>query len=81
MYEAGKVGGAPIVAGSEASEMLEATKASLDPVAVLGYDAITKLLAEMSMSHDVNIVESIRLRQIFGTDPNGVRVELNFTGD
>ena len=48
MYEVGKVGGAPIVAGSEASEMLEATKASLDPVAVLGYDAITKVLAEMS---------------------------------
>ncbi len=35
MNESGEVGGAAIVACSEAAEMLEAAKASLDPVAVL----------------------------------------------
>ncbi|AMK19889.1 MULTISPECIES: VOC family protein [Sphingobium] len=46
-----------------------------------GHDAITRTLADMGLPHEVNVVESIGLRQIFAIDPNGVRVELNFTGD
>ena len=35
MNEAGEVDGSPIVAGCEAAEMLEASEASLDPIALL----------------------------------------------
>ncbi|NWK98338.1 glyoxalase/bleomycin resistance/extradiol dioxygenase family protein [Sphingobium lactosutens] len=46
-----------------------------------GHDAIKQTLADMGVPYEINVVASIGLRQIFAIDPNGVRVELNFTGD
>lgn len=46
-----------------------------------GYDAIVQRLGEMNLAYDINVVASVGLRQIFAIDPNGLRVELNFTAD
>ena len=35
----------------------------------------------MNLAYDINVVASVGLRQIFVIDPNGLRVELNFTAD
>jgi catechol 2,3-dioxygenase-like lactoylglutathione lyase family enzyme len=46
-----------------------------------GYDDVKARLDARGMAHQVNLVASIGLRQIFTQDPNGVLLELNFFGD
>ena len=46
-----------------------------------GYDEMIARLDTRGMERQVNLVESIGLRQIFTMDPNGVLLELNFFGD
>ncbi len=46
-----------------------------------GYGEVKARLDARGMEHQVNLVESIGLRQIFTMDPNGVLLELNFFGD
>lgn len=47
----------------------------------MGHDIIIARLEAMGAAFECNLVESIGLRQIFVLDPNGLRLELNFTGD
>ncbi|WP_327753816.1 VOC family protein (plasmid) [Sphingobium sp. SJ10-10] len=47
----------------------------------IGHDIIKARLDAMGADYECNLVESIDLRQIFVFDPNGLRLELNFTGD
>jgi catechol 2,3-dioxygenase-like lactoylglutathione lyase family enzyme len=46
-----------------------------------GYDEMMARLGARGLDHQVNLVASISLRQIFTMDPNGVLLELNFFGD
>ncbi len=46
-----------------------------------GYDDMTTRLQNRGLQFQTNDVESIGLRQIFTTDPNGVLLELNFSND
>ena len=46
-----------------------------------GYDEMMARLGARGLDHQVNLVASIGLRQIFTMDPNGVLLELNFFGD
>jgi catechol 2,3-dioxygenase-like lactoylglutathione lyase family enzyme len=46
-----------------------------------GYDGMAARLDARSADYQLNLVESIGLRQIFTMDPNGVLLELNFFGD
>ena len=46
-----------------------------------GYDEMKARLGARGLDHQVNLVASIGLRQIFTMDPNGVLLELNFFGD
>ncbi len=46
-----------------------------------GYDELTGRLAARKIAMQVNTIESVGLRQVFATDPNGVLLELNFWGD
>lgn len=50
-------------------------------LACTGYDEMIARLDARAIERQVNLVESIGLRQIFTTDPNGVLLELNFFGD
>jgi catechol 2,3-dioxygenase-like lactoylglutathione lyase family enzyme len=43
-----------------------------------GYEQMVSRLTAMDLSHQVNDIESIGLRQIFVQDPNQVLLELNF---
>ncbi|WP_336971990.1 hypothetical protein [Sphingobium aromaticiconvertens] len=43
--------------------------------------AVIQRLGEMGLAHDINVVASVGLRQIFAVGPNGLRVEMNFTED
>lgn len=45
-----------------------------------GYDEVMRRIGAMGLSHQINTVESIGLRQIFTADPNNVLLELNFFG-
>ncbi|WP_313806896.1 VOC family protein [Sphingobium sp.] len=47
----------------------------------MGHDIIMARLDAMGLSYECNLVEAVGLRQIFVFDPNGLRLELNFTGD
>ncbi|WP_068074721.1 glyoxalase/bleomycin resistance/extradiol dioxygenase family protein [Novosphingobium lentum] len=46
-----------------------------------GYDEVKARIEAMGRDHQVNLVASIGLRQIFTADPNNVLLELNFFGD
>jgi catechol 2,3-dioxygenase-like lactoylglutathione lyase family enzyme len=46
-----------------------------------GYDEVIRRIEGMGLDHQVNLVESIGLRQVFTADPNNVLLELNFFGD
>ncbi|MGK2908228.1 MAG: VOC family protein [Sphingobium sp.] len=46
-----------------------------------GHDAIICRLNDMALRYELNAVPSVGLRQIFVIDPNGVRLEMNFTSD
>jgi 4-hydroxyphenylpyruvate dioxygenase-like putative hemolysin len=46
-----------------------------------GYDDVTGRLEARGLDYQVNLVESVGLRQVFTMDPNGVLLELNFWGD
>jgi len=43
-----------------------------------GYDAVAARLAAAGVAAVANEVPGVGLRQLFVTDPNGLRVELNF---
>ncbi len=43
-----------------------------------GYDEVIARLTAVSAEYQLNVVESIGLKQIFTMDPNGVLIELNF---
>jgi catechol 2,3-dioxygenase-like lactoylglutathione lyase family enzyme len=43
-----------------------------------GYDTMLARLRDRGLDHQLNEVPSVRLRQIFTLDPNGVLLELNF---
>ncbi|MFM9935677.1 MAG: glyoxalase/bleomycin resistance/extradiol dioxygenase family protein [Novosphingobium sp.] len=45
-----------------------------------GYDEVVRRIGVMGLSHQINTVESIGLRQIFTPDPNNILLELNFFG-
>ncbi len=45
------------------------------------YDGLTKHLRELNIPHKLAQVPDRALRQIFLTDPNGIRVELIFAGE
>ena len=45
------------------------------------FDGMLAKVAAMGLDHKVNDFTGIRLRQIFVTDPNHVRLEFNFYGD
>lgn len=47
----------------------------------VGHETIMARLEAMGLDHKSNLVESIGLRQIFVIDPNGLRLELNFSGE
>jgi catechol 2,3-dioxygenase-like lactoylglutathione lyase family enzyme len=46
-----------------------------------GYDEMIARLEARGLTHQVNFVAAIPLRQIFVSDPNGVLLELNFFAD
>jgi 4-hydroxyphenylpyruvate dioxygenase-like putative hemolysin len=46
-----------------------------------GYDDVVARLDARGMAYQVNLIESVGLRQVFSMDPNGVLLELNFWGD
>jgi hypothetical protein len=46
-----------------------------------GYDDVLARLDARAIAYQVNLVDSIGLRQVFAMDPNGVLLELNFHGD
>jgi catechol 2,3-dioxygenase-like lactoylglutathione lyase family enzyme len=46
-----------------------------------GFDEVTRRLEALGAEFQVNLIESIGLRQIFTPDPNNVLLELNFWGD
>lgn len=46
-----------------------------------GYDEMIARLDTLRLDHQINLVASIGLRQIFTMDINGVLLELNFFGD
>ncbi len=58
---------------------LEPTGASIDHVAFSaeGYEEIAARLAEAGVGGVTNDVPEAGMRQVFLTDPNGVRIELN----
>ena len=43
-----------------------------------GYDAMLARLRDRGLDYRLNVVQAVRLRQIFTLDPNGVLLELNF---
>lgn len=47
----------------------------------LGYDEVVGRLEGRGLSYQVNVIDSVGLRQVFTMDPNGVLLELNFWGD
>jgi catechol 2,3-dioxygenase-like lactoylglutathione lyase family enzyme len=46
-----------------------------------GYDDVVARLEARGLKYQVNLIESVGLRQVFSMDPNGVLLELNFWGD
>jgi catechol 2,3-dioxygenase-like lactoylglutathione lyase family enzyme len=46
-----------------------------------GYDAVLARLRQRGLSHHINEVPRMNLRQIFVAEPGGVLLELNFRGD
>jgi len=46
-----------------------------------GYDEVIRRVEAMGLPYQVNVVQSIGLRQVFTPDPNNVLLELNFFGD
>jgi catechol 2,3-dioxygenase-like lactoylglutathione lyase family enzyme len=46
-----------------------------------GYDDVVARLDARGLKYQVNLIESVGLRQVFSMDPNGVLLELNFWGD
>jgi catechol 2,3-dioxygenase-like lactoylglutathione lyase family enzyme len=46
-----------------------------------GYDDVVARLDARELKYQVNLIESVGLRQVFSMDPNGVLLELNFWGD
>jgi catechol 2,3-dioxygenase-like lactoylglutathione lyase family enzyme len=46
-----------------------------------GYDDVTGRLETRNLAYQVNLIESVGLRQVFTMDPNGVLLEMNFWGD
>jgi catechol 2,3-dioxygenase-like lactoylglutathione lyase family enzyme len=42
-----------------------------------GYDAIRERLARAGVEARENVIEGTGIRQLFATDPNGVRIEIN----
>ncbi len=49
-------------------------------LACSGYDEVMRRIEAMGLTHKVNVIESIGLRQVFTADPNNVLLELNFFG-
>ena len=62
-----------------AQKGLEVGAAPVDHVAFAGedYDALAARLAEAGIEARANVVPGGSLRQLFLTDPNGLRIELN----
>jgi 4-hydroxyphenylpyruvate dioxygenase-like putative hemolysin len=46
-----------------------------------GYDDVIGRLSARGLAYQVNMIESVGLRQVFTMDPNDVLLELNFWGE
>lgn len=73
-------GDAPIVHLVGADGDIAAGTGPIDHIAFSAhdYDGFTKRLRELKIPHDLAQVPDRALRQIFLTDPNGIKVELTF---
>ena len=76
------VGGAPVVHFIETKIKQPSNSGTIDHVAfrARNYDKFTENLKEHKVKYTNKAVPGMELYQVFCTDPNGIKVELNFEG-